>query len=396
MGESRQELVSWVNYTLDLEITKVEQCGTGAVYCQLFDSIHLDVPMAKVKFNVNTEYQYLNNFKILQSCFMKHRIDRSVPVERLVKCKFQDNLEFLQWFKKYWDSNFPGHEYNAVERRKGQQVAAGAGPGAPRPGSAATSGGPASSRAGVRTISSSANRTGSAAGRPTAQAARPNPRASTAGGAPAANPRRSTSTASSGYAAPAAGGPAARKMAPPGASQRSNGVAGGAGSAGGARAMQALQESREYAAALEQENEEMGRECELVRNESAFYFDKLREIEVLTLTASQLFQDRKAKLAAAGGNNASSGSSIPHPDEPSNDTNKGAASDITAGLGALGISDLEVEENPELALLNYETLLNEIQSILYFTAEGFERPDEAEGDEEMGYEHEEMDMGETF
>jgi RP/EB family microtubule-associated protein len=37
-----------------------------------------------------------------------------------VKCKMQDNLEFLQWCRKYWDSNYAGHEYDAVARRKGQ------------------------------------------------------------------------------------------------------------------------------------------------------------------------------------------------------------------------------------------------------------------------------------
>jgi len=29
----------------------------------------VDVPMARVKFNANTEYAYLQNFKILQSTF---------------------------------------------------------------------------------------------------------------------------------------------------------------------------------------------------------------------------------------------------------------------------------------------------------------------------------------
>lgn len=33
----------------------------------MFDSIFGDVPMARVKFNVNTEYAYIQNFKILQS-----------------------------------------------------------------------------------------------------------------------------------------------------------------------------------------------------------------------------------------------------------------------------------------------------------------------------------------
>ena len=30
----------------------------------------------------------------------------------------QDNLEFLQWTKKFWDLNFPDHEYDAAARRK--------------------------------------------------------------------------------------------------------------------------------------------------------------------------------------------------------------------------------------------------------------------------------------
>ena len=39
-------------------------------------------------------------------------------MESLVKCKMQDNLEFLQWSKRYWDAHYPGGEYDAVTRRK--------------------------------------------------------------------------------------------------------------------------------------------------------------------------------------------------------------------------------------------------------------------------------------
>jgi len=39
----------------------------SAALCQVYDSIFLDVPMARVRFNVNTEYAYIQNFKILQS-----------------------------------------------------------------------------------------------------------------------------------------------------------------------------------------------------------------------------------------------------------------------------------------------------------------------------------------
>ena len=30
----------------------------------------------------------------------------------------QDNLEFLQWTKRHWDQYFPGHDYDAISRRK--------------------------------------------------------------------------------------------------------------------------------------------------------------------------------------------------------------------------------------------------------------------------------------
>ncbi|KAK3295447.1 calponin domain-containing protein [Chaetomium fimeti] len=129
MGESRQELVQWLNSLLQLNITKVEQCGTGAALCQVYDSIFNDVPMSRVKFNVNTEYAYIQNFKVLQNTFTRHKLDRSIPVESLVKCKMQDNLEFLQWTKRFWDQYYPGGDYDAVGRRKGGTMPAGGGAG---------------------------------------------------------------------------------------------------------------------------------------------------------------------------------------------------------------------------------------------------------------------------
>ena len=40
MGESRSELLAWVNELLQINYTKIEQCGTGAAYCQILDSIY--------------------------------------------------------------------------------------------------------------------------------------------------------------------------------------------------------------------------------------------------------------------------------------------------------------------------------------------------------------------
>lgn len=46
-----------------------------------------------------------------------------IPVEKLVKGKFQDNFEFIQWFKKFFDANYDGKEYNPLLARQGQDVA---------------------------------------------------------------------------------------------------------------------------------------------------------------------------------------------------------------------------------------------------------------------------------
>lgn len=71
--------------------------------------------------------------------FTKHQIDKPIPVTALVKCKMQDNLEFLQWVKRFWDQYYPGGEYDAVARRKGAPLgSSGAGAGAPRAAAAGT------------------------------------------------------------------------------------------------------------------------------------------------------------------------------------------------------------------------------------------------------------------
>lgn len=44
----------------------------------------------------------------------------------------QDNLEFLQWSKRYWDQYYPGGEYDAVGRRKGSGAPPTGGGPAPR------------------------------------------------------------------------------------------------------------------------------------------------------------------------------------------------------------------------------------------------------------------------
>ena len=36
-----------------------------------------------------------------------------IPIDKIVKGRFQDNFEFVQWFKKFFDANHDGHPYDA-------------------------------------------------------------------------------------------------------------------------------------------------------------------------------------------------------------------------------------------------------------------------------------------
>lgn len=54
-------------------------------------------------------------------------VQKEVPINRLVKARFQDNFEFLQWFKKFFDANYDGREYSPLEARGGVPLGSGAG-----------------------------------------------------------------------------------------------------------------------------------------------------------------------------------------------------------------------------------------------------------------------------
>ncbi|KAL9587250.1 MAG: hypothetical protein Q9212_000409 [Teloschistes hypoglaucus] len=118
--------------------------------------------MNKVKFEARTETDYLHNFKVLQQYFLDKEIPRSIPVQALVRCKMQDNLEFLQWTKRHWNVKWPGGPYDAVGRRKG----AGRGPAAaaPAPIASARTSGAGAARRGTTPTTARPRRTGAAGG----------------------------------------------------------------------------------------------------------------------------------------------------------------------------------------------------------------------------------------
>uniref|UniRef100_A0AAR2LH66 Microtubule-associated protein RP/EB family member 1 n=1 Tax=Pygocentrus nattereri TaxID=42514 RepID=A0AAR2LH66_PYGNA len=120
---SRHDMLAWINESLQMNLTKIELLCSGAAYCQFMDMLFPGcVPLKKVKFSAKLEHEYIHNFKILQAAFKRMGVDKIIPVDKLIKGKFQDNFEFVQWFKKFFDANYDGKEYDPVEARQGQDT----------------------------------------------------------------------------------------------------------------------------------------------------------------------------------------------------------------------------------------------------------------------------------
>lgn len=78
--------------------------------------------MSKVKWGAKFDYEFVENYKVLQSSFDKNGIKKHIEVDKLIKARYQDNLEFCQWIKRYFDLNYSGEPYNALQRRKGNNI----------------------------------------------------------------------------------------------------------------------------------------------------------------------------------------------------------------------------------------------------------------------------------
>ncbi|KAL3910389.1 MAG: hypothetical protein SGARI_002145, partial [Bacillariaceae sp.] len=192
----RQQLLSFFNDLLDLNLTKIEQTASGAVACQLTEIIFPgSVPMSRVNWEARipsqdavsndcqihsfsspntiltsvlspllsrSDYEFVNNYKLLQAAFTKHAVQRHVDVDKLIRAKYQDNLEFCQWLKAFYDQSgaAPSDGYDAkAVRAKGK--------GGKKYNDTMTKGGGAGGR---RTVSSSNTRRVTAAPRVAARA----------------------------------------------------------------------------------------------------------------------------------------------------------------------------------------------------------------------------------
>ena len=59
---------------------------------------------------------------MFQQALTKKGFKKQLPIERLSKCKYQDNLEIIQWLKSILSQHDVRDNYDPEKRRKGQQL----------------------------------------------------------------------------------------------------------------------------------------------------------------------------------------------------------------------------------------------------------------------------------
>ena len=68
-------------YFVQLQLSKIEQCATGSVYCQVMDAIYPGTfNLSKVKWMAKFDYEFVENYKVLQNAFDKNGIKKHIDV----------------------------------------------------------------------------------------------------------------------------------------------------------------------------------------------------------------------------------------------------------------------------------------------------------------------------
>jgi RP/EB family microtubule-associated protein len=178
-----------------------------------------------------------------------------VDVDKLIRAKYQDNLEFMQWFKRFFEMHTPTEGYDpAAARERGRGGAQ-----FNREFGSTASRGATTSRSG-----------GAGAGAGAGRAVRA-PAASRTAGRTAAAPRTKPAPRTTGAAGASKPAAATKAAARPGSGSK---PASGSGNAADKALAAELAE-------LKRENAELREAVEGLEKERDFYFDKLTDIEAM-------------------------------------------------------------------------------------------------------------------
>lgn len=78
---SKNEIFNWINELLQVKVNRIEQFASGNLYCQILDVLYPGkINLSKVNWKAKLEWEFVNNFKLLQQSFLKCNIKKYIEV----------------------------------------------------------------------------------------------------------------------------------------------------------------------------------------------------------------------------------------------------------------------------------------------------------------------------
>lgn len=118
---SSNQILQWISENFTYKIDKIENASNGLLYLEIINKLYpksiCSSKTNKPKSNTIQLLSYdsiLKNFKLLQNLFKVNKIQKNFDMQRLMSGSFQENLEFLQWFKSYYENIYSYGRCNEV------------------------------------------------------------------------------------------------------------------------------------------------------------------------------------------------------------------------------------------------------------------------------------------
>ncbi|BDA43172.1 probable radial spoke head 1 homolog at C-terminar half [Coccomyxa sp. Obi] len=117
---SAQDL-AWASNVLGLELHRLDQLQSGAVYLLILDAFHANIiPLTKIALGARYEYEFVYNYRLLKSTFERLNIVKFVDRQRLMSSP-EPHEHLLRWFHQRYTDVSVRASYDPVKQRQTTQ-----------------------------------------------------------------------------------------------------------------------------------------------------------------------------------------------------------------------------------------------------------------------------------
>ncbi|CAL8468842.1 g8383 [Coccomyxa elongata] len=113
--------LAWASDVLGLELHRLDQLQSGAVYLLILDAFHANIiPLSKISLGARYEYEFVYNYRLLKSTFERLNIVKFVDRQRLLSSP-EPHEHLLSWFHQRYIDVSVRASYDPVKQRQNTQ-----------------------------------------------------------------------------------------------------------------------------------------------------------------------------------------------------------------------------------------------------------------------------------